>query len=87
MLNTSAITSVTKSSMKPQSGTTANRHLCSSGEKNGKQRRTKLKLMMRGLELQRLAKRHISGRSDAEQSRNHAHSLSGYRVMLSEGIR
>ena len=42
MLNTSAITAVTKSSMKPQSGSTINRHLHGSGEKNGKQRRTKV---------------------------------------------
>ena len=64
MLNTTAITAVTKSSVKPRSSATANRHLRSSGEKNGEQRRTKVKLgrtMMRGLELQRLAKRHISG--------------------------
>ena len=70
MLNTSAITAVTKSSLKPRSGTTANRHLCSSGEKNGEQRRTKVKLgrtMMRELELLRLAKKYISGRSNVEQ--------------------
>ena len=67
MLNTSAITAVTKSSMKPRSGATANRHLRSSGEKNEEQRRTKVNFMMRGLELQRLANRHISGRSDVEQ--------------------
>ena len=41
MLNTSAITAVTKSSMKPRSGATANHHLCSSEERNGEQRRTK----------------------------------------------
>ena len=35
MLNTSAITAVTKSSMKPQSGTTANHHLRGSGKENG----------------------------------------------------
>ena len=35
MLNASAITAVTKSSMKPQSGITANRHLHGSGEENG----------------------------------------------------
>ena len=36
--NTSAITTVTKSSMKPWSDATANRYLCGSGEKNGEQR-------------------------------------------------
>ena len=34
MLNTAAITAVTKSSMKPRSGATTNRHLRSSGERN-----------------------------------------------------
>ena len=56
--------------MKPQSDATANRHLRGSGERNGEQRRTKVKhgrTMMRGLELQRLAKRYISGQSDVEQ--------------------
>ena len=40
MLNTSVITAVTKSFMKPQSMAlaTANRHLCASGERNGEQR-------------------------------------------------
>jgi len=38
VLNTSVIATVTKSSMKPRSGATANRHLCSSGERNGEQR-------------------------------------------------
>ena len=38
VLNTSAITAVTKVSMKPQSGATANRHLRSSEERNGEQR-------------------------------------------------
>ena len=37
MLNTSAITAVTKFSMKPQKGTTANHHLRGSGERNGEQ--------------------------------------------------
>ena len=70
VLNTSAITAVTKSSMKPRSGTTTNHHLRGSGERNGKQRRTKVsfgRTMIRALELQRLAKRHISGRSNVEQ--------------------
>jgi len=64
MLNTSAITAVTKSPMKPQSGATANRHLRGSGEENGEYRSTKVsfgRTMMRALELQWLAKRHISG--------------------------
>jgi len=42
VLNTSAITAVTKSSMKPRSGTTANRHLHGSEEGNGEQRGTKV---------------------------------------------
>jgi len=70
VLNTSAITAVTKSSMKPQSGATTNRHLSGSGERNGEQRRTKVSFggtMIRALELQQLAKRHISGRSDVKQ--------------------
>ena len=70
MLNTFAITAVTKSSMKPQSGATANRHLRSSEERNGEQRRTKVsfgRTMMQALELLQLAKRHISGQSDVEQ--------------------
>ena len=64
MLNTSAITAVTKSSMKPQSGATSNCHLRGSEERNGEQKRTKVSFgstMMRALKLQRLAKRHISG--------------------------
>ena len=50
MLNTSAITAVTKSSMKPRSGTTANRHLCSSEERNGEQRRTKVSIARTSIE-------------------------------------
>ena len=42
MINTSTINAINKSSMKPLSGATANRHLCSSGERNGEQRRTKV---------------------------------------------
>ena len=38
VLNTSAITTVTKSSMKPRSSTTTNCHLRSSEERNGEQR-------------------------------------------------
>ena len=41
MVNTSAITAVTKSSMKPWRSTNTNCHLCGNGERNGKQRRTK----------------------------------------------
>jgi len=70
MLNTSTITAVTKSSMKPRSGATTNRHLCGSGERNQEQRKTKVsfgRTMIQALELQRLAKRHISGRSNVEQ--------------------
>ena len=70
MLNTSAITAVNKSSMKPQSGATTNRHLHGSGERNGEQRRTKVsfsRTMIQAFELQRLAKRHISGRSNVKQ--------------------
>jgi len=69
VLNTSAITAVTKVSMKPQSGATANRHVRSQ-ERNGEQRRTKIsfgRTMLQALKLQRLAKRHILGRSDVEQ--------------------
>jgi len=66
MLSTSAITAVTKVSMKPLSGATANRYLRGSQERNG----TKIsfgRTMMQALKLQQLAKRHISGRSDVEQ--------------------
>ena len=67
-----AITAVTKSSMKPRSRATTNCHLCGihSGEKNGKQRRTKVsfgRTMMQALELLWLAKRHILGWSYVEQ--------------------
>jgi len=64
---------------------TANRHLHAKGERNGLQRRTKVifgKTMMWALELLRLAKRHISGRSNVEQWRNQACSYSHYRVTL-----
>jgi len=67
VLNTSAITAVTKVSMKLRSGATANRHLRGIQERNGEQRRTKIsRTMMRALKLQWLAKRHISGRSEVE---------------------
>ena len=42
MINTPAITAVTKFSIKPWSGATKNYHLCGSGERNGEQRRTKV---------------------------------------------
>jgi len=56
--------------MKPRSGGTTNHHLHGSEEMNGEQRRMKVnfdKTMMRALELQRLGKKHISGRSNIEQ--------------------
>ena len=64
---------------------TANHHLCSKGERNEVQMRTKLsfgRTMMWALELLRLAKKHISGRSDIEQWRNQGCSYSHYWVML-----
>ena len=67
---TSAITAETKSYMKSRSDATTSRHLRDSGERNGEQKRTKEsfgRTMIRALELQRLAKRHISGRNDAKQ--------------------
>ena len=70
VLNTSAITAVTKSSMKPRGSATTNRHIRGSGERNGQQRRTKVSLgrtMIRALKWQWLAKRHISGRSNVEK--------------------
>jgi len=76
---------VTKSSMKPWSGANTNRHLRSSGERNGEQRRTKVsfgRTMIKALELQRLVKRHISGWSDIKQWRNQAYSFSSYQVTL-----
>jgi len=64
VLNTSVITAVTKFSMKPRNGATTNCHLRDGGERNGKQRRTKVsfgKTMMQALELQQLGKGHILG--------------------------
>ena len=88
MLNTSStITAVTKSSMKPQSGATTYRHLRGSEERNGEQRRTKVsfgRTMMRALELQRLAKGHISRRSDIEEIKPIA--LVVIELRLSEGV-
>ena len=72
VFNTSAITAVARSSMEPQSSATTNRHLRGSGERNQEQisfGRT----MIRALELQWLAKRHISGRSNVEKFRNQAY--------------
>ena len=49
---------------------TTNHHQCGKGVTNGAQRRTKVsfgRTMIQALELQRLAKRHISGRSNVEQ--------------------
>jgi len=89
MISTSAITAFTNSSMKSGSGATANCYLCSSGEKNGKQRRIKLsfgRTMMQALKLLRLAKRCVLARSNVEQGRNKAHSLSGINLCLSDGI-
>jgi len=54
MINTSTITAVTKSSIKPLSGATTNCPLCDSGERNGEKRRTKVsfgRTMMQALEL------------------------------------
>ena len=39
VFNTSTITAVSKSSMKPRSGATTNCHLCGSEERNGEQRK------------------------------------------------
>jgi len=49
---------------------TANRQLCSSGERNGAQKKTKVsfgKTMMQTLELLQLAKRHVLQQSDIKQ--------------------
>jgi len=49
---------------------TANHHLRCKGERNGVKNRTKVsfgRTMMLSLELLRLAKRHVSGRSNVEQ--------------------
>jgi len=48
------------------SGTTANCHLCGSGEWNGEQRSFG-RTMMQALKLLRLAKRQFLGQSDIEQ--------------------
>ena len=89
MLNTSAITAVTKSSRKPRSGATTNCHLCSNGERNVEQRRTKVsfdRTMIRELERQRLAK----GTSWDEATLNSEEikpiALAVIELRLSEGI-
>ena len=80
-INTSAITAVTKSFMKPWSGATANCHLCVSGERNGEQRRKKVsfdRTMMRALKLVKKAclktKRHWIVNKSSPYT---VHSLSG----------
>ena len=64
----------------------ANRHLHAKGERNGVPGRTKIsgRAMMQALELLWLAKRHISGRSDVEQSRIQgcSYSYMYYRITL-----
>ena len=87
VLNTSA---VTKSSMKPQSNATANRHLRSSGKKNGEQWRTKVRLgrtMMRGLELRRLAKGTTRDKTTLNSEEIKLIALAVIELRLSEGIR
>ena len=87
VLNTSAITAVTKVSMKPRSGATANRHLRGSQERNGEQRRTKIsfgRTMMRALKLQRLAKRDEATLNSEEIK---PVALVVIELHLSEGIR
>ena len=87
--NTSAVTAVTKSFMKPWHGTTTHRHLCSYGERKRTQRRNKNdkdNTMMHALQLLQLVKRHISGWSDENQWWNQACSLSHSELRLSQGI-
>ena len=83
--STSASIALAQVSHRSHNTHTANRHLRSSGERNGAQRRTKVTIgrtMMQTLKLLRLVKRHILGWSDVKQSKNQAHSLNGYQVML-----
>ena len=83
--STPASTALAQVSCRSHNMHNANCHLCSSGERNGAQRRTKVnsgKTMMQALGLLWLAKKHISGWSDIEQCKNQAHSLSGYWVAL-----
>jgi len=82
VLNTSAITAVTKSSMKPWSSATTNCHL----REWRKEWRTKVsfgRTVIRALELERLAKRYISGRSNVEVK---PIALTVIELRLSEGI-
>ena len=75
VINTFAITAVTKSFMKPWSGAISNCHLRGKGERNGKQiGRT----MMQALELLRWQK----STSWDKATLNQAHSHSGYWIML-----
>ena len=83
--NTSAITAVTKSSIKPRRGTAVNLHLRSYWERKRTQRRNKKdkgNTMMHTLKLLCLVKRHISGRSDNDQWRNQACSLNCFWITL-----
>ena len=82
--STPADSALTLVSHQSHNARTANRHLRAKGERNGIQRRPIIfgKSMMRALELLRLAKRHILGRSDIEQWRNQGCSYSHYRVTL-----
>ena len=66
---------------------TTNCHLCGKGERNGIQRRTKVSLVEPAMELLRLAKRHISGRSDIEQWRIQPLAIVVIKLRLFEGIR
>jgi len=68
---------------------TANCHLRGKREINGAQGRTKVsfgRTMMQALELLRLTKRHVSGRSNNEQWKNQACSLAIIELRLSKGI-
>ena len=76
MINTFAITTVTKYSIKPWSDATTNFHLRGSEEMNGEQRRIKGnfgRTMMLAMELLRFAKKHFSGRRNIEKLRTQAH--------------
>ena len=89
VINTSAITAVTKSSMKPQSGTTANHHLRGSGERNKEQRRTKVsfgRTMMWALELLRLQKGTSRDKATLNSEEIKPIALVVIELYLSEGI-
>jgi len=80
-----ACTALTQVSHRSHNVHTANHHLHGKREKSGIRRRTKVsfgRTMMQALELLRLAKGHISGRSNAEQWRTQTCSYSHYRVTL-----